>query len=99
MEVAMPAPVLPLLELPVRVLHFHDGAVHENADGDGDTGERHDVRGDAHQGHGYEREQHRHGNGDDGDDGGGEKNGKESLTLDSGPGFTLWLMEDALDNR
>src|SRR5207249_9091998 len=52
------------------VLHLHDGAVHQDADGDGDSSQRHDVGGDAHEIHGDESQDDGDGNGDDGDDGG-----------------------------
>jgi hypothetical protein len=33
-----------VVDLVVRVLDLDDGAVHEHANGDGDAGERHEVR-------------------------------------------------------
>jgi len=54
-EVASPSAGFPELQFLVGVLHLDDRAVDEHADGDGDAGERHDVRVDAHRVHGQER--------------------------------------------
>ena len=71
-EVAGTAGTVPLFELLVGVLHLHDGAVHQHADGDGDAGEAHEVRVEAHGLHGDEGQGHAHGDGDDGHDGRGD---------------------------
>jgi hypothetical protein len=67
-EVALAAAVLPPLELLVGVLHLDDGAVDQDADGDGDSRQRHHVRGDTQERHGDEGQQHRDRDRDDGDD-------------------------------
>src|SRR3954469_6381815 len=57
------------MQLVVRVLHLDDRAVDENADGDGDARERHEVRVHPHRLEGNESERDADGNGDDGHDG------------------------------
>ena len=47
----------PFLQPLVGVFDLDDRAVHEHADGDGDSGQRHDVRGQAHE---VERDEHEH---------------------------------------
>ena len=45
--------------MPDHVFCHHDAGIHEHADGDGDPGERHDVRRDAKRLHQDERDENR----------------------------------------
>ena len=69
MKISLAASFDPEFQLLVGILDFDDGAVHEHTDGNGDAGERHDVRVQPHQVHGDKGQQHRHRNRDDRDDG------------------------------
>ncbi len=68
-RVLLPPVLLPLLEALVRLLDDDDRGIHQRADGDRDTAERHDVGGDPHQPEGDERQEHRDRDRDQGDDG------------------------------
>lgn len=59
---------LPVVNLVVGVFDLDDRSIHEDADRDGDSGERHDVDRQAHEMHGNESEQHRDRNGQNGND-------------------------------
>jgi len=56
---ASPARGLGLLAVSDHVFRGHDAGIHQHADGDGDAGERHDVRGDAELLHQDKRDQDR----------------------------------------
>ncbi len=58
-EIPGPALHIPVLELLVRLLDYHDRRVHHGPDGDGNPAERHDIRGQVHFVHGDERDHHR----------------------------------------
>ena len=65
---AVAAAALPFVQLLVRLLHDNDRPVHQNADGDGNAAERHDVRGDPHQAEESERDEHGERDGEDRDE-------------------------------
>jgi hypothetical protein len=65
--IAATSAAFPRLQLLVRVLDDDHCGIDERADGDGDPAERHDVRVDAEQAHGNEREDHRRGQREDRD--------------------------------
>ncbi len=70
--VAQAPAAVPFLQFFMGLLHHHDGGVHHGAHGDDDASQRHDVGRDAHQPERDESDQHRHRDGDDGDQGAGE---------------------------
>ena len=81
-SVLLPGPALlfPFLQLLVGVLHHDDGRVDHGAYGDGDAGEAHDVRGDAHVVH--EDEAHDDGDGQREDDDEGARQVEEEDEAD-----------------
>src|SRR5262245_40271556 len=59
----------PQFQFLIGVFHFNDGAVDEHTDGDGDSGQRHDVGIQSHPIHGNKGQQDGDGYRDDGNDG------------------------------
>jgi hypothetical protein len=66
-KVLLLAALLPQVDLVVRIFHFHDGAVHEHADGDRNARQRHDIDRHAQQRERDECQQHRDRDRHDGD--------------------------------
>ena len=70
---AVPAVLFaPFGEVAITVFHHDDGGVHQNADGQRDAAERHDVGGDLQKVHGDERDHHGDRQSEDRHEGGAE---------------------------